>query len=398
LPNLRRLLREEVKESSGVEIQASEKNIFCFDNLAALTHGIKFTEKEQQDFAQSWSASVETSTKLITYILKLPAHNVQDTVSLSQARKVILELAKPIAEVARNIQLNIKTLEDKQSELNSTISTLKDLDDKLYIEQTDLDSEPLGFPRTVCTSSKCIDVINFNGNSRQYYKTHCHENCSLKGIATDVINNPALQKCSAMKNGYCKKCGCSWNKHMHITYELIPVKKIIIDENINKIKMSKMSDKERITAFNQELKSKITNLREAERGIIKISTKFAAFTKANAILHFNDDFESFLNLNIKEEETKQHVSQENSPVLKNLLTMKEKYMIEKKIFFDAFAKADSNLSIAASDIKKLENELYAMESIGESLKRIILEVRRGKNQVYRSHENQHQIKITNPST
>jgi hypothetical protein len=36
-----------------------------------------------------------------------------------------------------------------------------------------------------------------------------------------------------------------------------------------------------------------------------------------------------------------------------------------------------------------------MESIGESLKRIILEVRRGKNQVYRSHENQHQIKITN---
>ena len=65
----------------------------------------------------------------------------------------------------------------------------------------------------------------------------------------------------------------------------------------------------------------------------------------------------------------------------------------KKKFFDAFAKADSNLSI--SDIRNLENELYAMESIGESLKRIILEVRRGKNQVYRSHENQHQIKITN---
>ena len=284
MPNLRILLSE-VKQTSGVDIQAVASNIFCFDNesfrfLAALQNGITFPESEQQDFAQSWRKSVETSRKMVEYIMGLPVLNVQDTVSLMASRKIILQLAKPMAEVARNIQVNIKTLEDKKDELNSIDSSLKDIGDKLYIEQI-------------------------------------------------------------------------------------------------------------------EIENRITKLRKEEEKIVVISAKFAAFTKANAILAFNDDFESFLDLNIREEKYKENASNETSSVLINLLSMKKTYSAQKKIFFDSFAKADANATIAASDITILEKELYAMESFGGSLKTIILNIRHDKNQVCVSHENRHQIKNKN---
>ena len=56
---------------------------------------------------------------MLNYIINLPVYNVQDSVSISDARKIILQLAKPIAEVTRNIQVNIKLADDKQKEINN---------------------------------------------------------------------------------------------------------------------------------------------------------------------------------------------------------------------------------------------------------------------------------------
>ena len=390
MPVLRTLLKE-IKETSDVEIPISS-NIFCFDNesfrfLAALQNKIEFTEREQEDFAKSWDSSVETSIKMMSYINDLPVHNVQDTVSLSDARKIINELAKPIAEVTRNIQVNIKIAQEKQEEIQSNDEYMKDLDTRLYLEQIDLESSPLPCPRTVCTSSKCVEIIKCNGLERQYYKTHCHVNCGLRGVAIECFPNPALLDCSAMRYGICKVCNCSWNVHMHITYELVPVKKRVIDSNTSFIKNSKMSQKEKLEAFSKEINERIDKLKFEENTIITISAKFALFTKKNAILAFNDDIESYLNLCIKEEENKQ-----NSLVLDSLLTTKGNYNAQKKIFEDAIKNADTSIVINTCDIKKLEDQLYNMELNGAQFKNIILDIRNGKKQAETAHENRHQIK------
>ena len=395
MPVLRSLLKD-IKETSGVEIPTSS-NVFCLDNesfrfLAALHNKMEFSEREEEDFSKSWESSVETSNKMMNYIFDLPVHNVLDTVSLSDARKIIMQLAKPIAEVTRNIQVNIKLAEDKQKEINSIDLSRKDLEKMLYLEQTELESSPLPNPRTVCTSSKCVEVIKYNGIERQYYKTHCHPICFLNGVATDCINNPVLQQCSAMNNGTCKICGCSWHMHMHITYDLIPIKRRITDKNMNDAINAKMSVRDKLEAFNKDINERIEKLKSEEMTIITISAKFALFTKTNAILAFNDDIENYLNLCIREEESKNIVSNQSSPILNSLLSTRDNYNAQKKVFDDAIKNADSSLLVNTNDIRTLEEQLYNMELNGAQLKNIILDIRNGKRQAEMGHENRYQIK------
>jgi hypothetical protein len=320
--NFLKIILQEIKEEYGIEIQATVQNIFCFDNesfrLLAAHHNNAHFENED-DYKKSWETSVLKSEEMLNYIINLPVYNVQDSVSISDARKIILQLAKPIAEVTRNIQVNIKLADDKQKEINNTEITLKDLEKDLYIEQQDLETEILDKPRTVCTSNKCIEVIKFNGNNKYNYKTHCHSECHLEGVATDCINTAALLQCSAMQNGICQKCGCSWNMHMHITYNINPVLKKIVDENMAIQLSYKKSVKEKLEIINAVITSKIEKLRNEENVIIEISAKFAFFIKTNAIVPFNDAIEDYLNLCIQEEQTKQKFNNEDSTILKSLL-------------------------------------------------------------------------------
>ncbi len=395
MPVLRSLLKD-IKEISGVEIPTSS-NVFCLDNesfrfLAALHNKMEFSERDEEDFSKSWESSVETSNKMMNYIFDLPVHNVQDTVSLSDARKIIMQLSKPIAEVTRNIQVNIKLAEDKQKEINTHDSSLKDFEKMLYLEQTELESSPLPNPRTVCTSKKCTERIQFNGIERTYYKTHCHPICFLHGVATDCVDNVALQNCSAMKNGTCIICGCSWNMHMHTTYDLIPRKRIVKDKNMNDAINAKMSVKDKLEAFNKEINVRIEKLKSEETTIITISAKFALFTKTNAILAFNDDIENYLNLCIREEESKNFVGNQSSSILNSLLSTRDNYNAQKKIFDDAIKNADSRVLVNTNDIRTLEEQLYNMELNGAQLKNIILDIRNGKRQADMGHENRYQIK------
>jgi hypothetical protein len=174
-------LLNEIEESSGVNIPIGKGNVFCFDNeafrfLAAVQHGVNFTPDEVRDFSSSWDRSSENARLLLKYAVGLTTHDIKLTLKLNEARRILMVLAKPIAEISQQIQTNIKLAGDKRQELASGKfdDDVRGLEKKLRIPQQDLKSKPLGYPRTVCTDSKCITKIGVGEKTKINYTQWCH--------------------------------------------------------------------------------------------------------------------------------------------------------------------------------------------------------------------------------
>jgi hypothetical protein len=174
-------LLKEIEKSSGVCIPIGKGNVFCFDNeafrfLAAVQHGVKFTPEEVRDFSSSWDRSSKNAQLLLQYAVGLTTHDIKLTLKLNEARRILMVLAKPIAEISQQIQTNIKLAGDKKKELESGKfdDDIKGLEKKLCIPQTDLKSNPLNHPRTVCTAAECIKKIGVGQNTKINYTQWCH--------------------------------------------------------------------------------------------------------------------------------------------------------------------------------------------------------------------------------
>src|ERR1044072_9770337 len=120
LPLLKEQL-DDIKSRSNVEIVTDQSTVYCFDNeafrfLAAIKGGVTFTDKDEQSFAESWKRSVEESLRLLKHIMSCTPHKVKDTLSLNNARKLVILLAKPLAEIAQLIQTNISLFQDQQNQ------------------------------------------------------------------------------------------------------------------------------------------------------------------------------------------------------------------------------------------------------------------------------------------
>lgn len=88
----------------------------------------------------------------------LVPHLVKNTISVNEARRIVVQLSQPLAEIAQLIQDNITILERHKSSLQLSDNTLADLKEKLYIPVVDLKVIAMDQPTTVCTSLKCSTV------------------------------------------------------------------------------------------------------------------------------------------------------------------------------------------------------------------------------------------------
>jgi hypothetical protein len=375
LPSLRKLLAE----NPDVEIPLTKRTIYCMDNesfryLAAQKKGVYFTEEDRQDYTNSWERTVEEIIRLFDYIQTLKPHKVKDTLGLNEARKLILNLSKPIAKILHNIQKNISVGEDKKKEVKSFEGSIIDLQKQLHIPYYKLEARPLDYPRVVCTSPGCVDVIENEdtGICQINYKTHCLERYYLKDVSTDTTNNVALKNCSAMdNNGNCKMCGCPWFTHMHITYETFQVLTNKINANVQN-QMKIQEDRKRATEkFIQSLDEQIGKLNNEQKIIIQSRAKFAYFFKQNSIFIYNDALGSYLELLIREEKNKIRVGGDNKTLLR-LEKMRRDYEEQVKILEDAMnKKGEEQITITPDDIDKLKKELFALEINGKQLQDIM---------------------------
>ena len=375
LPSLRKLLAE----NPDVEIPLTKRTIYCIDNepfryLAAKKKGVYFTEEYRQNCDISWDRAVEETIRLFDYIQTLKPHKVKDTLGLNEARNLIIDLSKPIAEISQNIQVNIAIGEDKKKEIYSLNGSINDLQKKMYIPYYKLEARNIDYPRVVCTSPRCIDVITDEdtGSSKINYKTHCLERYYLKDVSTDTTNNVALKNCSAMdNNGNCKMCGCPWFTHMHITYETFQVLTNKINANVQN-QMKIQEDRKRETEkFIQRLNEAIKKLNNEQKIINEASAKFTYFLKQNAIFIYNDALADYLELLIREEKNKIRVGGDNKTLLR-LEKMRRDYEEQVKILEDAMnKKGEEQITITPDDIDKLKKELFALEINGKELQDIM---------------------------
>ncbi|RIA81662.1 hypothetical protein C1645_789946 [Glomus cerebriforme] len=398
-PLLEKQLEDLKKQSrTDVEIKVNKDTMYCFDNesfrfLAAIKNDMQFTNSEERNFAESWKKSVDESLRLIEYLLKRRPHIIKDTLSLNNARNIVIFLSKPLAEIGQLIQTNINLIREKQEEIDNSNKTINELKDRLYISQIDLEPVKLGYPRTVCTNISCIEFLQIERTNsiKTDYVKHCCQHCFLRFSKSNVINNKALRFCSAIKlSGTCKVCGCHWNKHMHVTYENKYVINDIVDKNVELQITIKKTDQEIKKAIVNEHQKRIDQLQQEQQKINEVSFRFAQFLRQNAIAAFNDAYADYLDLFIKEEKIKKSAnpSYYDERILKGLETTRDSYMKQVEVIKKAIENNDSSKPpIPPKEIAELEQQLYNLPLNGLTLKKLKYEAERSQTDIFRYTEN-----------
>ncbi|PAV79451.1 hypothetical protein WR25_09422 [Diploscapter pachys] len=381
LPILTKFLGD-LKANRGVEISLSKgTTYYCMDNesfrfLCCVHEGEEFAEEEHKNFEQSWTLAVKETEILLNHFERdVTPHIVGQTVSLNETRRLILTLAKPLADISQIIQDNISEVNMKKDMITKLDARKIDLENALMISQIGFETNPLTYPRTVCTGTNCVDIQTLpNSNTTMtIYKTICHDHCYLDGIVPETCPNVDLQKCKAMdpSTSNCTECGCSWDVHIHIKFEQKKVK-VTVEDPVTKQALQECHDsKEKQKIIIKGLGDRVEKYREEQKKIDEICAKFGAFLKENSIVPYNDTIEDYLKFNIGElkrrgNNTKSLETLQNVERLeKQLRQYKEtKHLLKQNMESGAAKKVE------ATEIKKMQKELEQLELTGKQIKEL----------------------------
>ena len=103
--------------------------------------------------------------RLISYIVgdasrdALKPHQLLNTISINEARRIIVYLSQPLADISQLIHDNLRILERHKQNLRVENQSLDELKKQLFIPVINLEVTQLTQPVTVCTSTKCADLV-----------------------------------------------------------------------------------------------------------------------------------------------------------------------------------------------------------------------------------------------
>ncbi len=160
-PALKKLL--DVNRSVPIELK--KETVYCMDNesfryLATIKHGIFFGPEEDKIFSASWDKArlmpqniIEKcytnsfllcffprseTDRLMDYVSTLKPHRVKETISVNDVRRRILDLTKPLAEIAKHIDITLSNFKDQKNEISSSQASAEDLKKMINIQARDL--------------------------------------------------------------------------------------------------------------------------------------------------------------------------------------------------------------------------------------------------------------------
>lgn len=90
-----------------------------------------------------------------TSTLGLAPHLTKETISINEARRIVIQLSKPLADISQLIYDNLHVIERKMQMLTMTNESIEELSKNLLIPVIDLRETRFDQPRTVCTSNTC---------------------------------------------------------------------------------------------------------------------------------------------------------------------------------------------------------------------------------------------------
>lgn len=362
-----------LNEVKTADMPFGPQNIFCYDSeayryLAAAKKDppVAFTEAEHQNFRESWRRSTKETSRMIEYISRLQPHTIKNTLNLNNIRQLVMSLARPLAEINLNIQINKKLHQEYIVELEQTQGTVNELEKKRMMQRTSIKHKPLDHPKTVCTNRKCVNVGNLNGLMVNEYITACHNPCYDTGIQVDQMGGSQLLKCIAFgKSEFCRHCTHSYREHLHIYYDSVQVQEQVVNEAVDMVLRATLSDKERKqTLIDQQIKL-ISEYENEIKEIVESCAYFTIFLKNHAIAPFNDAYVPYLDHVISGERGKVERGG-SSQVLADLIKSKTLYSeyLDKLL---ARNRESSEGQMHYEDIWKLVEDLKKMKHAGKSL-------------------------------
>ncbi|XP_072024922.1 uncharacterized protein [Amphiura filiformis] len=374
LPALNKELRQR-----EVGIQATPYNYFCFDNeafrfLACLKNRVVFSQEEKDTYAASWNKSVGETNRLFKHISTLRPHKVRNTLSMNEARRIIVAMSKPLAEVAKTIQHNVNQGEEAKLEIDLYDKNMDGLKAKLKFSGFNLTRVALGHPITVCADANCIRCVPVGDSGVQniVYEQVCHDDCYLEGIPTETTNDQRMQHCFGIKqgssNGYdCGQCGHHYSTHMHITYKTAVFEEAFLSEDVQAQITQKKSAKETVEALKRAIDTKSAELKEEENIIIKTSAKYGSFLKANALIPYNDAVGDYLDMCI-DQESKKAKEFRKEQLIDSLRNMKSQYKQERRILDNAIGTQTGENINTPEEIIEFQQKLFGLKHMGHTLK------------------------------
>ncbi|KAJ8034997.1 Neoverrucotoxin subunit beta [Holothuria leucospilota] len=380
-------LNKELKERK-VGIQATLKNYFCFDNesfrfLACLKNGVHFSEDDIKTYSDSWDKSVKETKRLLEHINNLEPHNVKHTLNMNEARRTIVAMSKPLAEVAGTIQKNLLMGEVAKEQIDLCDEDMNSLRAALKFSGYDLERVEIAFPMTVCAHPACIKHVAVGKNNIQntLYQQICHSHCYLDGIPTETINDTRLQGCLCIGDGNnCLFCGHHYSIHMHITYTTKLIPREFLSEKVQAQINAKKSDKDKKEAFKRAIDNKNKELEQEKNTIVKTSAKYGSFLKTYAIIPYNDAVGDYLDMCIEQEQEKAKEIR-NKSLLKKMRQMKSQYEQERELLDNAITEGE-NIN-TPEEVDKLQRELFNMKHMGKTIKALFdgISISRSANNV-----------------
>lgn len=262
--------------------------------------------ENEEDFRRSWQHSRDESRRLVDYFQSKPPHSVTNTISLNGTRQLILELTKPLAEISQLIRRNIAMCQDREKELADTRLTGDALKKKLQFEKVQLREKNLSMPRTVCSDRGCIEIKDDGTGKRiTEYRSHCHVECYLDDVPTEVMGFPGLIQCWAFDGkDHCRTCRHHWRMHLHIMYEFEEFTTTLTDTTIEKDLAANANDTTLRQKGVQEAQQLIREYEQEHAQVQSAAAQFGLYLKKNSITAYNDVTLDYLDMLIKQEQEK----------------------------------------------------------------------------------------------
>ena len=369
MPALKRHLKARAND-----IKCTKENRYCFDSegyrcLAELLFGIQLDEDILDSYKKSWNYSVREVTRLFSYMESLEPHRTKSTLSINNARILILQLAKPMAEVTAMILNNLDILKIEEDRIKNLDDSSTLLAKDLLFDIIDLERVEMDHPRTVCTNSKCVTMGTCNGKQIINYTTWCHEHCYLEEVPVEATNNAALRGCDAMKNGKCKHCSHGYEEHMHITYQLNRVPKKIENPAIRDMIRKNASTCEIKKEMVRTLHNLIVELKNEHTKIEKIAARFGVFLQQNSITSYNHARAEYLTFHINEQK-KLAPELRDKHLIRELECSLRTYQEEVVTLTKAMYSGDNSQKLDVSIIDSSIQELYDLKHSGRIIKNV----------------------------
>ena len=338
--------------------------------LACHKSGIKFTFEESDLYSKSWIKSCDTTCQMFDLIKKKKPHETKKTVSLNEARNCIIAMSKPMGQAVQLIEMNLKKIKDAKDQCTVYDADIKSFQADLKFKGYELCVNQLDHPMTVCADTQCKRYVRI-GTSREQntiYEQICHDSCGISGVPLEVTNNEQLRGCAAMdNNGKCKHCRHDYRVHMHMTYTVSVVEKEFLSEDA-KANIQKKSDlKSQKRVFMEEMEKSIKEFEDEKKFIFYCASFFGAFLKQNAMIAYNDSFNEYLDMLIKDEQAKEKEIRDDQKI-EQMKQDKITYNAKKDIIVKSIATENKDEILPIERIYEMRQKLCSLKHNGKSLK------------------------------